>query len=313
MKTFLGLGANLGEPDRTIARAAAALDRVPGIRVLRLAPGYLSAPHGPPDQPPYVNSAVEIETGLEPRALLEATSGVEREIGRSAGAARWGPREIDIDILLYDDSVVREAGLEIPHPRMSERRFVLGPLADLDPGLRHPVDGRSIADLLAACADAPLLDGPWTLPRGVRGRLVDHGGDLGLLAEGDDPADLAVQAAHLFVGAIVPRDLLRERERREWAAPVPGPRDVGDAVADLLNEIVLWLDADGLLPARVAAVESAGELRAVAFGETIRGRDLPVERCPKMVTRHGLRVSRIRRTADGRARGGRRIRLVVDM
>jgi 2-amino-4-hydroxy-6-hydroxymethyldihydropteridine diphosphokinase len=96
---------------------------------------------------------IEAETALAPQALLAALLGIERSLGRERIVPR-GPRTIDIDILMYGSSVVREAGLAIPHPSMSARRFVLVPLAQLAPGLRHPVLGGTIAELLAACADA---------------------------------------------------------------------------------------------------------------------------------------------------------------
>jgi 2-amino-4-hydroxy-6-hydroxymethyldihydropteridine diphosphokinase len=107
----------------------------------------------------FLNLVVEAETGLAPRALLAALLGIERSLGRERIMPR-GPRTIDIDILLYGSSVVNEPGLTIPHPSMAARRFVLVPLAEIAPGVRHPVLGGTIAELAAACRDASRV-GAW--------------------------------------------------------------------------------------------------------------------------------------------------------
>jgi 2-amino-4-hydroxy-6-hydroxymethyldihydropteridine diphosphokinase len=313
----LGLGANLGDAEAQLVDAARRLDRVPGLRVRRLSPAYRSAAHGPP-QPDYLNAALELDTSLAPRVLLEAALQVEQALGRRRDGERWGPRPIDIDLLLFEDLVLQGVAaapaLAVPHPRIAERRFVLQPLCDLDPGRVHPVLGRTVAALLAACPDAPLLDGPWTLPRAVGAAWVDHGGDVALRVRGADPADLVRQAAHGLIAEIAPRDRLRELERRVAAIPLPAPPDrlaraeLAEVLVQALTELLVWLDADGWLPARVTTELAGPALRLAAFGQRVRGTDLPIERLPKAITRHALRVAR-----SGRGPAPWRAHLVIDL
>lgn len=143
---YLGLGSNMGDREAQIEAALKAIGVLPSTRVLRASPLYESAPWGPVEQPNYLNMVVEVETGLDPRALLEGCKEIERKQGRLDGE-RWGPRPIDIDILLYGDETLKFSGLKVPHPRMWARRFVLLPLADLRPDLAAP-DGRPIEEIL---------------------------------------------------------------------------------------------------------------------------------------------------------------------
>lgn len=142
----LGLGGNIGDPQSLMAEAIDRLSRSAGIRLEAVSALYLTPPWGKTDQPPFLNAAVRIETSLPPRALLDAVLATEQALGRRR-AERWGPRTIDIDILVFGAGAVHESGLEIPHPRLKERAFALAPLVDVMP--EAEVEGRSVRDWLA--------------------------------------------------------------------------------------------------------------------------------------------------------------------
>jgi 2-amino-4-hydroxy-6-hydroxymethyldihydropteridine diphosphokinase len=147
-RAFVGIGANLGDRESTIRRAVTLLDAVSDVEVVAMSRLRETEPWGPVPQPRYLNGAVELQTTLTPRALLEAMLAIELELGRVRSGERWGPRTLDLDLLLVDDAVVDEPGLELPHPRLHERAFVLEPLCDLDPALEIPGRGR-VSALLA--------------------------------------------------------------------------------------------------------------------------------------------------------------------
>ncbi len=144
---YLALGTNLGDRPANLRAAIATMP--PSVIVRQSSPVYETPPWGITDQPAFLNMVLRGETDLEPAALLEHLKRLETALGRAA-SVRWGPRLIDIDILFYDALILDIPGLTIPHPRLHERAFVLVPLADLVPGLVHPVLGKSVRDLLAA-------------------------------------------------------------------------------------------------------------------------------------------------------------------
>jgi 2-amino-4-hydroxy-6-hydroxymethyldihydropteridine diphosphokinase len=156
VRFWIGLGSNLGDRLATLRSAAAAIGT--HCRVLGRSRVFASSPMGGPPQPPFLNAALLIETELEPQQLLAALQQIESDFGRSRDheTVRWGPRTLDLDLLLVGDQVVAERDLTLPHPALAQRRFALEPLAELAPELVVPGDGRTVAAVLAA---AP----PWEL------------------------------------------------------------------------------------------------------------------------------------------------------
>ena len=148
-RAFVALGSNLGDREATILRALAALAAEPGIEVVRVSSLRDTEPVGYLGQPRFLNGAAELETDLEPRELLVRLLEIERSLGRVREGPPMGPRTIDLDLLLYGDQQIVEAGLQVPHPRMHERAFVLEPLAELNPSLVVPGKG-PLKSLLAA-------------------------------------------------------------------------------------------------------------------------------------------------------------------
>jgi 2-amino-4-hydroxy-6-hydroxymethyldihydropteridine diphosphokinase len=141
-RSFIGLGSNLGDPHGQIRRALELLAAEDGVEVVAVSALLETDPVGYEDQPRFLNGAAELRTTLTARELLERLLGIERRLGRIRGEGpRFGPRTIDLDLLLHGDEVVAEQGLVVPHPRLHERRFALEPLAELDPALEIPGRG----------------------------------------------------------------------------------------------------------------------------------------------------------------------------
>ena len=147
MIAYVGLGSNLGDRESTLLAALEALRNSPAVEVVAVSTFRETDPVGVVDQPRFVNAVAALETSLRPRELLVRLLGVERELGRDrAREERWGPRTVDLDLLLYGDDVIDEPGLTVPHPRLAERAFVVVPLLELAPDLTLP-DGRRLRDV----------------------------------------------------------------------------------------------------------------------------------------------------------------------
>lgn len=145
---YIGLGSNLGNKKENIQQALKLLNEMEGISVIKVSSFYETEPVGYEDQDWFINAVAQIETLLSPQELLKIFKDIEQKLGREQ-SLRWGPRKIDLDILFYDDIIYKTDDLEIPHPRLHERAFVLVPLAEIDKELMHPVYNKSIGDLLS--------------------------------------------------------------------------------------------------------------------------------------------------------------------
>jgi 2-amino-4-hydroxy-6-hydroxymethyldihydropteridine diphosphokinase len=156
---FIGLGSNLDDPPAQLRQAFAELAMLPSSALTGRSPLYRSDPIGPPGQPDYVNAVVRLDTELAPEDLLDALQAIEQAHQRRRDV-RWGPRTLDLDLLLYGEQCIASERLQVPHPHMHQRAFVLYPLADIAPTLHLPALG-NLADLLAACPRQGLerLDG----------------------------------------------------------------------------------------------------------------------------------------------------------
>jgi len=148
LPAYVALGSNLDDPRAQVERALAALDQLPQTRCVLRSSLYRSRPFGPVEQPDFVNAVAGLLTSLEPAALLASLQALETRLGRERPAVRWGPRRIDLDLLVHGSVRVAQPGLELPHPGIAERAFVLAPLAEISPDLDVPGVGR-VGALLA--------------------------------------------------------------------------------------------------------------------------------------------------------------------
>ncbi len=156
MKAFIGLGSNLGDREHHLRQALEQIAALPESTIVRASSLYDTEPVGSPGQPHYLNGVVQIETHMPPRQLLWNLLLIERRLGR-VRTQRWGPRTLDLDLLLYGDQVLDEPELTLPHPRLTQRSFVLVPLVELDPLALHPVTGQTFLSILQRLGDRPLV------------------------------------------------------------------------------------------------------------------------------------------------------------
>jgi 2-amino-4-hydroxy-6-hydroxymethyldihydropteridine diphosphokinase len=156
MKAYIGLGSNLGDREANLRQALEHLAQTPETAVVRASSLYDTEPVGVEDQPHFLNAVAQLETQLAPRQLLWNLMLIERRLGR-VRSQRWGPRTLDLDLLLVDDLVLDEEDLELPHPEMTKRSFVLVPMVELEPLLVHPVTGETMLALLQRLGARPLV------------------------------------------------------------------------------------------------------------------------------------------------------------
>ncbi len=147
MKAYIGLGSNLGTREKNIQKAVDLLEKSPGVRVAKLSPFYETEPVGDVPQGKFINAVAEVYTALFAPGLLAVCRNIEDALGR-VRTVKWGPRTIDLDILLYGEEVIQTKELTVPHPLMHEREFVLRPLSDIAPDAYHPVLEKTAQELL---------------------------------------------------------------------------------------------------------------------------------------------------------------------
>ena len=161
---FIGLGSNLGDSVALLSKARAALGSLPQSRLTGISPLYRSAPVGPQDQPDFLNAVARVDTRLDPSSLLVALQQIEQRAGR-VRLRHWGERTLDLDILLYGNQRIDQPDLQVPHPRLHQRAFVLKPLLDIDAEITLP-DGTALAPYCATVEDQPIClysDDRWSL------------------------------------------------------------------------------------------------------------------------------------------------------
>jgi 2-amino-4-hydroxy-6-hydroxymethyldihydropteridine diphosphokinase len=147
---YLGLGSNVGHRERFLIRGVEELKAIPGSKIVWVSPVYETEPYGKKDQPSFLNAVLQLDTELAPAELFMQIKMIEKKVGRGAGE-HWGPRELDIDILIYDGLVIDQGGLKVPHPDIEQRNFVLIPLRDIAPDLVHPVTGLTVTEMAKQC------------------------------------------------------------------------------------------------------------------------------------------------------------------
>jgi 2-amino-4-hydroxy-6-hydroxymethyldihydropteridine diphosphokinase len=293
-RAYVGIGANLGEAAESVTTAIGALEGVG--EVLRTSPLYRSEPWGVPDQPPFVNAAVLLETPLEPRALLDQLRKIERRLGRTPGE-RWGPRAIDLDLLLYDDLEIDSPELRVPHKHLRERAFVLVPLAQLDERfapLRDALDASELAGVIPLPrSDRSLRESVTPMPEERLRPLVERIAALARLLASSDAVRVrvsrgedAIELARRLRPAVAPRSSdgasaelapLRVDEIKadivgifhaRRPAPVEGDRFEGDRELGYIEALGIRTPVRSMGAGRIVSVATA-DGAAVEYGQPL--------------------------------------------
>ena len=302
MEAIIGIGANQGARPGRVLQAVRALDAVPGVTALGLSNAYETEPIGPP-QPLYLNAALRVWTDWSPTELLATLHGIEAALGRRRAGPRWGPRPIDLDLLLAGDIVVDSPRLRVPHPRLTERLFALTPLLELAPEARDPRSGRRLSEIAAGLPDQGVRPaGP--LPAQSGRRDLAHTADRAFSVEDRTLALVLERAALALAEIMFDRPRLVERERREIEVAATEPEEM---LIELLGELPFLFEAEQFATKRVTLLElDRRGLKAAFFGEPLDS-DEPVLTAVKAVTYHDAAVSRSPRSGRWEAR------VVVDL
>lgn len=296
----VGLGANLGGREASLLAAASALERVPGLEPLCLSSGYETDPVGT-EGPPFLNAALLLRTGLSPLEVLAALQGVEAALGRRRGV-RWGPRAIDLDLLVVDGVAARHGRrLVLPHPRLRGRAFALAPLVEIWPGARDPARGDLYAEVLERVGRQG-VSAPFPLPRRVPRRPIRHTADLAFEVRAPSLEALLERAALALVDLMVARRRVTERARRVVEARGEEP---GELLVGLLSELVYLLDGEGFVPRRTSLLGlEPGRARLAVYGAPLADAR-QIRTAVKAVTHHlGIEAG---------PRGGLQARVVLDV
>jgi 2-amino-4-hydroxy-6-hydroxymethyldihydropteridine diphosphokinase len=248
-RALLGLGSNLGDRGRTLDEALAAVGRLPGTTLVAQSAWYETSPvGGPMDQPPFLNGCAMVTTSLPPERLLDGLLAVEGAAGRVRTAA-WGPRTLDLDLLLYDDAVIRSERLRVPHPRLAFRKFVLRGAKEIAADWRHPLLERTLGDLARHLETAPAYVATVGLPQGFRTQFAGEAADAGRARLVDAtaagvPATVEEVVRHGLT-ATTAIEFLRARQAaiERSLVDAAGAWIVDDAwLADEAAELARWLD-----------------------------------------------------------------------
>lgn len=284
------MGTNVGELEDNLLFAAAWLEDAPGLELVGLSPVYRTAPLGPALHP-FLNAASLVRTDLSPETLMERLQECERAAGRPADHEKWGPRVLDLDLLVMGDRVRAGAPPLLPHPGLLERDFALRPLVDLDGDARDPVTGTPLSEILDRLETRTILSGPHALPRAVDYGILEHTADAGIEVRASSVEELMATAAMSLADMVAGRENLRERERIESVLEAP---DEETLLVDLLQEVVFLLETRGFLPVRVRVrrvPRSEGpRIEASLFGSSVEPSG--VRMAVKAATHHDLVLTR---------------------